>query len=107
MSEFAVEKIKDTKLVIWDLDETFWEGTLSDEGGIKEISENIEIVKVLTDIGIVNSICSKNDRKNVEEILQNIGMGDYFVFNSINWESKGERVKTIISDTGLREQHII
>lgn len=107
MSEFAVEKIKDTKLVIWDLDETFWEGTLSDEGGIKEISQNIEIVKALTDIGIVNSICSKNDRKNVEEILQNIGMGDYFVFNSINWESKGERVKTIISDMGLREQNVL
>ena len=48
------------KLLIWDLDETFWKGTISD-GEITPVPENIELVKHLTDRGIVNSICSKND----------------------------------------------
>ena len=48
------------KLVIWDLDDTFWKGTLS-EGPIVSIAENIQLVRDLTDRGIVNSICSKND----------------------------------------------
>ena len=50
------------KLVIWDLDDTFWKGTLS-EGPIVSIAENIQLVRDLTDRGIVNSICSKNDYK--------------------------------------------
>ena len=48
------------KLVIWDMDETFWQGTIS-EGPIVFVEENIRAVKKLTDCGIVNAICSKND----------------------------------------------
>ena len=32
------------KIIIWDLDDTFWKGTLS-EGGITPIAENIKLVK--------------------------------------------------------------
>ena len=35
------------KLVIWDLDETFWRGTLT-EGGIAHIDSNIEMVRELS-----------------------------------------------------------
>jgi predicted enzyme involved in methoxymalonyl-ACP biosynthesis len=50
------EKIK---LVIWDLDNTLWSGTIS-EGEIQPIEKNIELIISLTDCGIINSICSKN-----------------------------------------------
>lgn len=46
------------KLVIWDLDDTFWNGTLS-EGGIEAIDANIQLIKTLTDCGVINAICSK------------------------------------------------
>ena len=60
------EKIK---LVIWDLDETFWEGTISENAGksINIPERNINIVKELTNRGIINSICSKNDYDTVRE----------------------------------------
>ena len=45
------------KLVIWDLDETFWQGTIS-EGPISFIEKNIVAVDNLTDRGVVNTICS-------------------------------------------------
>ena len=48
------------KLIIWDLDDTFWRGTLS-EGYVSPIPENISLLHILTDRGVVNSICSKND----------------------------------------------
>ena len=54
---YQFEKIK---LVIWDLDETFWKGTLSEEH-VSIPEENRRLVLRMTDIGIVNSICSKND----------------------------------------------
>jgi len=64
-----MEKIK---LVIWDLDDTFWDGTLS-ENEVSFINDNIEIIKELNGRGIINSIISKNKyevaKKKLEEIL--------------------------------------
>lgn len=100
---YSFEKIK---LVIWDLDETFWFGTLS-EGEVHTSEQNIELVKRLTDIGIVNSICSKNDLTLVQKELKNIGILDYFVFMSVNWEPKGKRIKQIITDMMLRPANVL
>ena len=98
-----MEKIK---LVIWDLDETFWKGTISD-GDVEPIPENIELVKTLTDRGIVNSICSKNDHEVAKNELIKEGIWDHFVFPSIDWTAKGLRVKQIIEDMNLRPVNVI
>lgn len=94
------------KLVIWDLDETFWKGTFSE--GIVEIpDQNRSLIALLTDIGIVNSICSKNDEKQVMDYLKEQGLEEYFVFPSINWLPKGARVKQLISDMQLRPANVL
>lgn len=98
-----MEKIK---LVIWDLDETFWKGTLS-EGDITFIPENIELVKLLTNRGIINSISSKNDFEHAKSKLIEAGIWDYFVFPSINWLPKGQNVKDIIFNCQLRAPNIL
>ena len=98
-----MEKIK---LVIWDLDETFWQGTLS-EGEISIPSQNIEIVKSLTNRGIINSIVSKNDFDSVKNILQKAGIWDLFVFPVISWTPKGEAVKNIIERCQLRASNTL
>ncbi|MBN1275014.1 HAD-IIIC family phosphatase [Candidatus Woesearchaeota archaeon] len=94
------------KLVIWDLDETFWKGTISEEG-VKIPKRHIGIVKELTARGIVNSICSKNDEKNVNLALEKAGIKDYFVFNSVNWEAKGQRLKGMIDEMNLRPVNVL
>ena len=82
--KFNPEKIK---VIIWDLDETFWSGTISEET-ISIPEENIKLIKTLTSLGIVNSICSKNDMEIVKKQLQEVGVWEYFVFPSVNWEPK-------------------
>jgi FkbH-like protein len=95
------EKIR---LVIWDLDETFWRGTLS-EGGIREyVVAHHEIVVELAARGIVSSICSKNDPEAVEAVLKDQGLWGYFVFPSIDWTAKGPRLKQLIEDIQLRPE---
>lgn len=89
------------KIIIWDLDDTFWDGTLS-EGGIKAIDNNIQLIKDLTDHGIINTICSKNDYEPTVVELEKLGVKDYFVFNSINWNPKGPRISSLLKEMGLR-----
>lgn len=94
------------KLIIWDLDDTFWKGTLSEEN-INPIPENIDLIELLTNRGIINSICSKNDLEPTELKLKELGILDYFVFRSINWEPKGKRISKLIKDMGLRPQNCL
>lgn len=94
------------KLIIWDLDETFWEGTFS-EGDVVCPQENIELLRMLTETGVVNSVCSKNDDAPTREKLTVIGAMEYFVFPSINWEAKGVRIKRIITDMQLRPANVL
>ena len=67
------------KLVIWDLDETLWKGILS-EGTMQPVESNNQLIRNMTDAGVVNSICSKNDPNEVDKALKEMGLEDYFVF---------------------------
>ncbi|MFL6690133.1 MAG: hypothetical protein ACJ8IR_08135 [Alphaproteobacteria bacterium] len=94
------------KLVIWDLDDTFWGGTLL-EGGITPIGKNVELVKALSGRGIVNSICSKNDQDQVKGALINLGIWDYFVFPHIAFGPKGQAIAGMLEAAGLRAENTL
>lgn len=94
------------KLIIWDLDDTLWHGTLS-EGHIEPCDHIIQLIKHLTDCGIVNSICSKNDKIAVEKELSQLNILEYFVFNSIDWSPKGKRIQAMLSGMGLRAENVL
>ena len=94
------------KLVIWDLDETFWRGTLT-EGGIAHVESNIEMIRELSKRGIINSICSKNDHEQAKEKLSECGIWDYFVFPSISFNPKGKAIAEMIEGAALRPQNVL
>lgn len=100
---YDFEKIK---LIVWDLDDTFWSGTLS-EGDVVVPEQNINLIRRLTDIGIVNSICSKNDAAQTMRKLKELELDSYFVFPSINWDAKGSRIKALIADMQLRPANVL
>ena len=94
------------KMIIWDLDDTFWEGTLGEKNICLSESRSMLIVH-LSQRGIVNSICSKNEYEDVMQILTERGLKDYFVFPSINWAAKGQRVLDIIKKCRLRAENVL
>ncbi|MBW9171003.1 HAD-IIIC family phosphatase [Clostridium estertheticum] len=100
------EQMNNIKLVIWDLDDTFWKGTLSEEG-ITLNDDNINIVKELINRGIMNSICSKNDFGKVKTELEKNDLWKCFIFPKISWSPKGEMVVQIIKDAQLRAENIL
>ncbi|AWW30275.1 hypothetical protein DN752_09150 [Echinicola strongylocentroti] len=104
--ETLLPRVENIKLVIWDLDETFWQGTLSEEG-VTSIPENIDLVKKLSKRGIINSIVSKNDFNTAKAQLQKIGIWEYFVFPAIDWRPKGMLVSNIIENCQLRSTNVL
>ena len=98
--------IQSIKLIIWDLDDTFWKGTLS-EGGAVLPEENAKLLNDLTDCGIINSICSKNEFEPTIKRLQELDVWDLFVFPSINWESKGPQLKDKLDKMALRPVNVL
>ncbi|MCM1215148.1 MAG: HAD-IIIC family phosphatase [Lachnospiraceae bacterium] len=102
-ADFPFERIK---LVIWDLDDTFWKGTLSEEAVVCS-PENMQLVRALTDCGIINSISSKNDADKVQMVLEEQQIDEFFVFNNINWENKGGQIKQKLANMGLRPENVL
>lgn len=89
------------KLVIWDLDDSFWHGTLS-EGGVRPRPGMAELVRSLAGRGIVSTICSKNDPDRARAELERTGTAELFVFPRIGWAPKGPAIAGLLADMGLR-----
>lgn len=94
------------KLVIWDLDDTFWDGALS-EGGIRYRQDHHAVVMELARRGIVSSVCSKNSAEAVGAVLAEHGIADYFVFSRISWQPKGEMIRQLVADMQLRSPNVL
>ncbi len=86
------------KLIIWDLDDTLWHGTLADGDGVVPMAHRLEMVRAFNRCGVVSSICSKNDLATARAKLVDLGMWDEFVFAEIAFEPKPQAVARIIAD---------
>lgn len=96
-----------TKLIIWDLDDTLWKGTLAEGDEVELILSRADAIKQLNLQGVVHSICSKNDPRDAERKLEDLGLKDEFVFSEISFEPKGFRVHRIVKDMNLRFQDVV
>lgn len=98
---------EDIRLVIWDLDETFWRGTLAEGGVDAYLDAHHDIVVALARRGVMSSICSKNDPETAKAVLVEKGLWGYFVFASLDWTAKGRRVARIIDAMQLRPSTVL
>ena len=98
--------IKKIKLVIWDLDDTFWHGILA-ESDVTINTNALKAVKKLNERGIINTIVSKNDYDQVKEKLITLDCWEDFIMPSISYEPKGERIKKLIDKLQLRPSNVV
>ncbi|RSK24740.1 hypothetical protein [Hymenobacter metallilatus] len=99
MSDFAFPH--PIKVIIWDLDDTFWRGTLS-EGVVEALEENVQLVRDTAARGIVHTIVSKNDFAPAEAKLMEMGIRELFVFPQISWQPKGPIIRQLLEQMQLR-----
>ena len=83
------------KCVVWDLDNTLWDGVLLEDQDVSLRDGVASIVRELDSRGILNSIASRNDHDRAMEKLRELGLAEFFLYPQITWGSKVVSIKAI------------
>ena len=99
----ASDKAKKIKCIVWDLDNTMWDGILVEDGANKlRIKPDIaSIIRVLDARGILHSIASKNNHDDAIQVLKSFGLEEYFLYPQISWQPKSEGLKAIAQQLNI------
>ena len=89
------------KCVVWDLDNTLWQGVLLEDEQVTLRPEVVHIIKALDKRGILNSIASKNDFETAQKKLEQFGLREYFLYPQIHWNSKAASIKEIAKSINI------
>src|SRR6218665_2685097 len=95
------------KLIIWDLDDTLWAGTLADGDAVQLHAHRAQLVRAFNARGVVSSICSKNDFATAQAKLTEQGLWEEFVFPRIAFTPKPEAIRAILADMQLRAPDVL
>lgn len=82
------------KCVVFDLDNTLWDGVLV-EGPVRLRDDIRRVVEALDARGILVSIASKNASEEALAKLRDYGLEEYFLYPAINWGPKSQSLKQI------------
>lgn len=89
------------KCVVWDLDNTVWDGILLEDTEVVLRPHVVHILKTLDERGILHSIASRNDHEVAMAKLRDFGIGEYFLYPQINWNSKAASITQIAQDLNI------
>lgn len=83
------------KCVVWDLDNTVWDGVLLEDGDVKLRPGVVEVIRTLDGRGILHSIASRNDHDAAMAKLEEFGIAEYFLYPQITWDNKSDSIRVI------------
>lgn len=95
------KKLKEFKCVVWDLDNTIWNGILLECGNVVLKPEIKMIIEELDNRGVINSIASKNNLEDTKAKLEEFNILRYFVCLEINWNSKSSSIRNICNKLNI------
>ncbi|OQP61081.1 hypothetical protein A3860_05015 [Niastella vici] len=95
MNEKEQRHSKDVKCLIWDLDDTLWHGTLSENPQVILKPGITEVLESLDHRGILLSIASKNNFDDCWRKLEELRVAHYFLYPQISWNAKSAAVDII------------
>jgi FkbH-like protein len=89
------------KCVIWDLDNTIWDGVLLEDAAVTLKPRIDEVIRGLDGRGILHSIASRNDRNDAVKQLQAFGLHEYFLYPEIGWDAKSVAIQRIVEKLNI------
>ncbi|AFZ17609.1 HAD-IIIC family phosphatase [Allocoleopsis franciscana] len=92
---------KTIKCVVWDLDNTLWNGVLLEDDRVSLKDNIVGIIKTLDSRGILQSVASKNEYGKAMAKLEELGLHEYFLYPQINWNSKASSIQEIAKSINI------
>lgn len=92
------------KCVVWDLDNTLWDGTLievDDSRNLRLKDGVLDTIHALDERGIMQSVASKNDYNEAWPIIEQMGLAEYFLYPQIHWNAKSGSIEQIASKLNI------
>jgi FkbH-like protein len=86
---------KTIKCLVWDLDNTLWDGTLLEDGEVVLREGVLDVIRELDRRGILMSIASKNEPDDALKMLSRLGVSEYFLVPQIGWGAKSGSIEEI------------
>lgn len=105
----AASSAAKVKCVVWDLDNTLWDGILVEDGheGLNLKPSVAEVIRALDERGILNSIASKNDPGEAMRALRAFGIEEYFLSPQISWRPKSEAISEIARQLNIGKESLL
>ncbi len=96
-------KVTKIKCVVWDLDNTLWDGILVEDGPAKlALKDGIaNIIQSLDQRGILQSVATKNNQQDALQMLKQFHLDEYFLYPQISWQPKSESMRAIASQLNI------
>jgi len=85
------------KCVVWDLDNTLWDGILLEDGDVRVRPEAASLIRTLDRRGILNSVASRNDHDAAMAAIERAGLAEYFLCPQIGWNPKSDSITSVAS----------
>jgi FkbH-like protein len=92
---------KEVKCVVWDLDNTVWDGVLLESDRVKLKEGIADCLKELDRRGILHSIASKNNYEDAMAKLTEFGIAEYFLYPEIHFNPKSASLENIRKNLSL------
>lgn len=101
------ESTKEIKCVVWDLDNTLWDGILLEDKEVILKPGICEIIKELDSRGVLNSVASRNNYEDAMKKLEEAGIREYFLYPEITWDAKSKSIDRIIKNLNIGQDTIL
>jgi len=95
------EESRTIKCVVWDLDNTLWQGVLLENDDVRLRRQVLDAIKTLDGRGILQSIASKNEHDKAMAKLSELGVSEFFLYPQINWNSKVASIERIAQSLNI------
>lgn len=98
---------KPVKCVVWDLDDTLWDGTLLEGDDVTVPDANQALVRTLDEHGILQSVASRNEPGPVQERLRAFGLTEYFLYPKVGWSAKSAALRTLLGELNIGADSVL
>jgi FkbH-like protein len=95
LSEEEKVSVPGVKCIVWDLDDTLWDGSLLEDSSVELKPRIPEVLEELDRRGILHSIASRNDYDDAMAKLREFGIAEYFLYPEIGWDAKSVSLQRI------------